>query len=159
MFITWCPNAEDPRPCYRQRKLKSCRPLKKPRSAPACESISGGTIAAVARGVVARTRPSVLHKNEGFLHMGKQWAAYTMKTEDWKPLCRTSDRTIPDEDIARAAQRFSIWCVKLGVAKNLCLILTNLQFFLSQMVLAPTTSRRRCSNSLMQGGVHVWSAD
>ena len=80
--------------------------LKKLRSAPVCEGLTASTVAAVSRGVVMRTRPAVLAKNDGPLHMGKRWAANVLKREDWKPLARTSDRTVPDDVVARAAPVF-----------------------------------------------------
>ena len=61
---------------------------KKMRTAPTILSISAGTLAATARGIVARDRPSVLAANEGPLKLGKDWARKTMKKWDWKPLSR-----------------------------------------------------------------------
>ena len=52
------------------------------RSTPSPEGLTAGTVAAVARGIVARSRPATLAKNDGVLVMGKRWANYLMKREN-----------------------------------------------------------------------------
>ena len=70
---------------------------KKLRAAPSNEGLTTGTVAAIARGVVARTRPASLAKNGGLFHLGRSWAKYFLSMEEWRPYAATSDRTVPPE--------------------------------------------------------------
>jgi len=79
---------------------------KKMRAAPVCKAITAGTFAAIARGVVARTRPGVLERNNGPFKMTCEWAKKILKKESWRPLGSTSDRVVPDSQIADHARLF-----------------------------------------------------
>ena len=73
---------------------------KKLRKNPTAEGITSGTVAAIARGVVARTRPAVLAKNGGQYQLSQSWAKYHLKMADWRPYAATSDRTVPTPQVS-----------------------------------------------------------
>ena len=95
--------------------------LQKLRSAPSCAPLTAGTVAAVARGIVATTRPAALLKHGGSLKLTSEWAKKQLRKEQWAPLARTSDRTVPDEDIVAAAPSFFEQLSKTGAPRDLVL--------------------------------------
>ena len=88
---------------------------KKMRASPTSEALTSGTgaaphplaltynhsfaVAAIARGVVARTRPAQLAKNGGQYHLNNSWARYHLSKDNWRPLAANSDRTVPPEQV------------------------------------------------------------
>ena len=60
------------------------------RLAPNAEALTSASVAAIAQGVVQRTRPAVLMKNGGVHRMEAPWAKYHLNKEEWHPLCATS---------------------------------------------------------------------
>ena len=77
---------------------------KKLRAAPTCEGLTAGTVAAVARGVIRRSRPAFLERRGGPAKADSEWAEKFLKREEWRPLAPTSDRTVPDSQIANHAR-------------------------------------------------------
>ena len=60
------------------------------RQAPNAEALTSASVAAIARGVVQRTRPAVLKKNGGVHQMEASWAKYHLNKDQWRPLCAMS---------------------------------------------------------------------
>ena len=74
---------------------------KKLRKNPTAKGITSGTVAAIARGVVAPKRPAVLaKKNGGQYQLSQSWAKYHLKMADWRPYAATSDRTVPTPQVS-----------------------------------------------------------
>ena len=78
--------------------------LEKVRVAPHCRSVLAGKTAAIARG--ARSRPGLLVKQGGACKMGREYARYLLRRRNWAKRAKTSDRTVPDEEIVAAAGPF-----------------------------------------------------
>ena len=76
------------------------------RTAQHAEGLTAGTLAAISRGIVARTRPAALSKNGGVQSMGRTWANYMLRQEDWSCYASTSDRAVPLNEILDASRGF-----------------------------------------------------
>ena len=100
-------------------KQATLEAMDKLRAAPNCEALSARTVAAVARGVVSQTRPTVLQKHGGGLQLGREWATKVLHKEAWTPLARTSDRTVSDDSIAAASEGFYSQLRECGAPRTL----------------------------------------
>lgn len=87
-------------------KVAALEAFDKLRAAPTSEGITARTFSAVAKGIVARQRPSALAKNGGALHLDRDWARRVLRKDDCVPLAKTTDRTVSDVDIAAASCSF-----------------------------------------------------
>ena len=77
------------------------------RAAPSNEALTSGTVAAIARGVVARIRPATLAKNGGIFKLGLSWEKYHLAKEELRPYATTSNRTVPTDKVCRLSKHIS----------------------------------------------------